>query len=153
MYLENSSNLTIRSLDFNLLPSHPQLVKQLRKLTLHPRSGMNREMNVLFKIIEKRPVEAQVLLAYRSTKLVAWALLSREHSNMVFSNTWKHFEPTDGMLVEIYVDPTYRRQGIGSVLMKVARRKAGSRQLCVAPWDELSRAFYQTFPNYKNKWM
>lgn len=153
MNLENSPGLTIRALDFNLLPQHPELVKQLRKLTLHPHSGMNRELKALFKLMKERPVVAQVLLAYRNRKLVAWALLSRERSDMRFSNTWKHFEPTDGLLVEIFVSPAYRRQGIGSILMKVARRKAGSRRLCVAPWDELSRAFYNSFTNYQNKWM
>ena len=153
MNLKNLFTLTIRARDFNLLPKYPELVKQLRKLTLHPYSGLNREMDVLFKLMEKRPVKAQVLLAYRNRKLVGWALLSRERSDMVFSHTWKRFEPEDGMLIEIYIDPTHRRQGIATELMKVARRKAGVRRLCVAPWDNSSRDFYNSFPTYNTKWM
>lgn len=153
MNFKNLLTLTIRARDFNLLPQYPSLVKQLRKLTLHPYSGLNREMDTLFKLMEKRPVKAQVLLAYRDGSLVGWALLSQERSDMVFSHSWKRFEPEDGMLIEIYVDPDYRRHGIGTELMKVARRKAGVRRLCVAPWDTGSRDFYSSFPTYNTRWM
>jgi GNAT superfamily N-acetyltransferase len=153
MNFKNLFSLTIRALDFNLLPQHPELVKQLRKLTLHPYSGLNKELTLLFRLMESRPVQSQILLAYRNQKLVGWALLSKERSYMVFSNTHSHFEPEDGMLFEVFIHPDYRRQGIGSELMKVARRKATPYRLCVAPWDAQSRGFYNNFLNYRNKWL
>lgn len=154
MNLKNLFTLTLRVVDFNLLPQHPDLIKQLRKLTLYRGSGLDRELDNLTKIIKTRPVKAKVILAYRqSNKLVGWGLLSKEHSAISFYETNEYFEPNDGMLLEIFIDPAFRRQGIGTEIMKVARRKAGPYRLCVAPWDTRSREFYKTFPNYNNKWL
>ena len=153
MNLKNLLSLTIRALDFNRLPQQPELVKQLRKLTLNAWSGMNRELDTLLALTQQRQVKAQVILAYRNKQLVGWALLSKERSSMAFYTTHKHFESSDGMLLEIFIDPDHRRQGIGTEIMKVARRKAKPYRLCVAPWDERSEGFYRTFPNFRNKWL
>jgi GNAT superfamily N-acetyltransferase len=107
----------------------------------------------LLQLMQQRPVQARILLAYRNKKLVGWSLLSKETSAMYFNNTFRQFRPTDGMLFEVYVHPDYRRQGIASELMKVARRKTGIHQLCVAPWDGRSRSFYSKFLHYRAKWM
>jgi GNAT superfamily N-acetyltransferase len=147
----DSFHLTVRSLDANMLPVRPPLVQQLRKLTLHARSGLNRELDQLFELMQKRPVKAEVLLAYHQGKLVGWALLSREHSSMSFPTTWEHFYPSDGTLFEIYVDPAFRRKGIGTKLIQVARRKSKPYRLCIAPWDYQSRSFYGNFQSYGNK--
>jgi GNAT superfamily N-acetyltransferase len=153
MNLKNLFTLTIRALDFNLVPGKPELMKQLRKLTLHSYSGLNRELDSLIRLMDHRPVQAQVLLAYRDKKLVGWALFSKEESAMQFMNTWQRFKPTDGVLFEVYIHPDHRRQGIASELMKVARRKASGTRLCVAPWDERSRGFFSNFMNYRAKWL
>lgn len=153
MNIKNLFTLTVRAVDFNLVAQRPELLKQLRKLTLYAYSGLNREMNGLINTMSHRPVRAQVLLAYKQDKLVAWALLSREPSAMQFMHTDEYFHPSDGVLFEVFVHPDYRRQGIATELMKIARRKAGPYRLCVAPWDERSTSFYSTFKNYKNKWL
>jgi GNAT superfamily N-acetyltransferase len=153
MNAKNFPALTIRARDFNLVAKQPQLLKQLRKLTLYPYSGLNRELDTLLPLSEQRRVKCQVLLAYQSKKLVAWALFSKEESSMRFAITHRRFQPHDGILFEVYVHPDYRRQGIASEMMKVARRKAGAFQLCVCPWDERSRAFYDTFCHYNAKWL
>ena len=153
MNLKNYSSLTIRARDFNLMAHEPELVKQLRKLTLHPYSGLNRELDSLTRMMQQRPVKAQVLLAYRQDKLVGWALFSKEKSDMTFSNTYERFDPNDGILFEVYIHPDYRRQGIASELMMVARRKAKPYRLCVAPWDDQSQKFYNTFTHYGTKWL
>lgn len=153
MNLKNFVSLTIRALDFNLLPDKPELMKQLRKLTLHMYSGLNKEMDNLLRLMEQRPVKAQVLLACHNNKIVGWALFSKEDSSMQFSNTWERFRSSDGYLFEVFIHPAHRRQGIASELMKVARRKAGTSRLCVAPWDERSRGFYSNFLHYRAKWM
>lgn len=150
---KNLFSLTIRALDFNLVPDKPELMKQLRKLTLHSYSGLNREMDNLLRLMDRRPVKAQILLAYRDQKMVGWALLSKEESVMQFTHTYERFQSHHGLLFEVYIHPDYRRQGIASELMKVARRKAGVSQLCVAPWDERSRSFYSQFLHYRAKWL
>jgi GNAT superfamily N-acetyltransferase len=152
MNIVNLLTLTIRVQDFNLIASDRGLIKKLRKLTLYPYSGMNKELNHLEKDAKVRAVDAKVLLAYRSGKLVAWALMSREESDFWFQNTG-YYNPHDGYLLEMFVHPKYQRQGIGTELMKVARRKAGITRLCVAPWDDASEKFYSRFKNYRAKWL
>jgi ribosomal protein S18 acetylase RimI-like enzyme len=159
MSVKNHSPLTIRARDFNLVAHQPELMKQLRKLTLHPYSGLNKELDTLLKIAQQRPVRAQVLLAYHqekigtNPKLVGWALVSKEPSEVTYTNSLEPFHPTDGVLFEVYIHPNYRRQGLASQLIMVARRKAKPYRLCVAPWDEQSRSFYNAFSHYKTKWL
>ncbi len=75
--------------------------------------------------------------------------MSREKSDFYFQRR-DSFDPSDGTLFEVFVNPEYRKQGIGSALMKAARKKAGSTRLCVCPWDYQSERFYQSFDHYKN---
>jgi GNAT superfamily N-acetyltransferase len=146
--MKNSSSLTIGALDFNLVARQPELLKQFRKLTLYPWSGMNQEIDHLLKKIGYRPVSAIALTASQDSRIVGWGLLSKEQSPFEFPTTGGYYYPSDGTLFEIYVHPDYRRQGIGSELLKVARRKAFPSRLCICSWDEQSRGFYNNFPNY-----
>jgi GNAT superfamily N-acetyltransferase len=151
MNLKNLLTLTIRVEDFNLLALRPGALQKLRKLTLHPHSGMNFELDNFERIRRTRRVECQILLAYRDNELVGWAMMSKEPSDYLFPNAHNGFSPSDGYLFEIYIDPDHRKQGIGTELIKVARRKANGTRLCVCPHDYLSRSFFTNFPNYKNK--
>jgi GNAT superfamily N-acetyltransferase len=153
MNLKNLFTLTIRRQNFNLVARQPELLKQLRKLTLYPMSGLNRELDHLVWLAKERPVKTQVLLAYRNQRLIAWALVSKEKSDFQFYNTGEAYDPSQGVLVEMYVNPEYRRQGIGTALMKVAKSQAKSDRLCVAPWDETSVAFYSNFGHYRTRWL
>lgn len=150
MGLTNLFSLKIKTEEFDAVAKKPVLLKSLRKLTLHPGSGMNHELDHLTESAETRSVNAKVLLAYKNKKLVAWALLSREKSDFCFARHYHGYEPSQGALFEVFVAHDYRKQGIGSALLKAARRKAGSARLCVAPWDYQSTRFYQNFSHYKN---
>lgn len=152
MNLKNLFTLTIKVREVNSLVDNPQLVKSLRKLTVFPGSGLNHELDHLLSDAKYRKVNAKVLLACKGDRLVAWALMSKEETDFHFQYTGQ-YRPQDGYLIEVFVDPKFRRQGIGRELMKVARRKAGPYRLCVAPWDERSRSFYQSFSHYKTKWL
>lgn len=143
-------SLKIKTEDFDNVAKKPELLKKLRGLTLHSRSGLNHELNHLTKSAETRSVNAKVILAYHNRELVGWALLSRESSDFSFKCSYDGYEPSKGTLFEVYVDPDYRRRGIGGALVKVARHKAGSMRLCICPWDYQSERFYQTFSHYKN---
>lgn len=150
MNLRNLLTLTIKSEDFNLAVKDPSLLKQLRKLTLHCYSGLNHEIDNLLRTMRAREVKAKVLLAYSGKELVGWALMSREPSDYTFPKK-EGFKEGDGVLFEVFVNPAYRRQGIATEIVKVARRKAGPYRLCICPWDQQSQLFYSKFPNYKKK--
>ena len=150
MNLTNLFSLKIRTEEFNEVAEKPELLNRLRSLTLHPNSGLNYEMNHLLRDAKTRTVNAKVLLAYRKRELVGWALLSREKTDFTFARSFAGYTPDQGSMLQIFVNPDYRRQGIGSALVKAARKKAGSMQLCICPWDYQSEKFYQNFEHYKH---
>ena len=152
MNLINLLTLTIRVEDYNLVADRSGFLQQLRKLTLHPYSGMNCELNRFERVRKTRPVDVKILTAYRNEQLVAWAIMSREPSDFDFLNTGS-FHSGDGILFEVFVDPKFRKQGIGSELIKDARRRANGTRLCVCPHDSVSEKFFNNFKNFKNKEM
>lgn len=148
---ENLKGLTFRSFDFNLVVKKPRLLEKLRKLTLYPYSGLNKELDNLLRLIRKnKSVRAYVLTAFLGEELVGWALLSRETSEYSFPRG-SSFEEGDGVLFEIFVSQNHRRQGIGTQLIKLARRKISGDRLCIVPWDSTSHRFYDNFLNYNHK--
>lgn len=151
MNLKNLFTLTIRVQDFNIVREKPELVSQLRKLTLTPRSGMNYCLDGLEKIAKKRPVQCKILTAYRKQELVGWALLSKEETDFLFLNSCTGFDSSQGTLFQVFIHPAHRRQGIATELLRVARRKASSSRLCVCPWDTGSESFYNGFLNFRFK--
>jgi len=144
-------NLTIRVKTFNEIANDKDLLKKLRKLTLHHFSGMNHELNSFEKIAKIREVEAKIILAYVNDDLAGWALMSKESSDYYFKKSEGGFKPSQGILFEIFISNDYRRQGIGSEIIKIARRKAGPYQLCFAPWNKISNDFYDKFKHYRHK--
>jgi GNAT superfamily N-acetyltransferase len=151
MNLKNLLTLTIRVKDFNLVARQPELLKQLRKLTLGHGSGLNHELDRMLIDIEERSVDCQIILAYRFRKIVGWALLSKENSNFKFINTKLGFNKASGRMFQVFVDPQYRRQGIASEIYKTARKVAGTEALCVSPWDYGSYKFYNNRPDPNRK--
>ena len=146
-----SSNFKFELEDFNDVVKKPGLMRKLRKLTLGYGSGMNSELDHLIDTIKDRKVNCKIIKVLTKNKLVAWALLSRESSSFTFCNINGRFDPKIGTLFEVYVHPDYRRMGIGSELIKIARKRSGSMTICVAPWDSQSSGFYSKFERYKHK--
>ena len=136
------SSLTIRALDFNFIAKRPIFISRLRKLTLNPHSGMNWEMNDILKNAKIRNVNVKALLTYHKSKLVAWALFSKEDSKVTYSQTIK-FRKDYGYLFQVYVSPDFRRQGVGSQLFNKAKKLAGNEAICICPWDDSSNRFYK----------
>ncbi len=143
MNLKNYLTLTISTLDFNLAAQNPDLMRQLRELTLNPRSGMNFELNRYEKIIKERPIKCQVLLAHRLSDLVAWALLTKEDSLFTFPNGY--YDSDRGTMFQVYVHENHRMQGIATELFKKAKEMVGDEILCVCPHDYKSTNFYNRF--------
>jgi GNAT superfamily N-acetyltransferase len=146
--LKNLLSLTVRVEDFNLVAQKPDLLKKLRSLTLHCNSGMNHELNQMLRIINTRPVQCKIIMAFSDRQMVGWALLSREKSDFCFTRSYSGFDPKQGALFQVYVDPKHRRKGIASHLLKVARKRTGATPLCVCPHDYSSDSFYEKFDHF-----
>jgi len=153
MNIKNLLTLTVRTVDFNLVAKQPELLVQLRKLTLSPYSGLNYELNRMLEDVKTREVRCQVLLAYRFRKLVGWAILSKETTQYNFSRSFDGFKAENGMMFQVFVDPTYRRQGIASEIYKKAQHLANNELLHVCPWDERSTNFYARHTTTATKWL
>jgi GNAT superfamily N-acetyltransferase len=103
--------------------------------------------------IEERSVDCQVILAYRFRTLVGWGIFSKETTNFHFSRSPGGFKSEEGRMFQVFVDPSYRNQGIASEIYKRAQQLAGEETICVCPWDDRSTGFYNKFPNVKTKWL
>lgn len=143
--------LSVKIEDYNVVSKKSLFMSKLRKLTLHSSSGMNHELNELEKIIKTRSVKCKIVTAYFDRKLVGWALLSREPSNFTFVNTYSNYNPSQGVLFQVFVDPLFRRKGIGSALVEAGKKYIGSNCLCVCPWDNRSDKFYAKYENINHK--
>lgn len=153
MSLKNLLTLTVRTMDFNLVAHQPELLAELRKLTLSPYSGLNHELNRMLEDVKEREVKCQVLLAYRFRKLVGWAILSKETTHYNFSRSFEGFKAENGVMFQVFVDPSYRRQGIASEIYKKAQQLTNNETLHVCPWDEKSTNFYTRFSSVPTKWL
>jgi GNAT superfamily N-acetyltransferase len=144
---KNVTDFTVRIRDFNIIATKPLILEKLRKLTLHENSGMNYELNHLLRDVKSRTVNCSVLMGYSTGKIVAWALLSKEPSDWYFPSG-ESFSPDKGTLLQIYVDPLHRRKGYASRIVKVAYKKTNKDKLCIIPWDNQSRIFYNTVSKF-----
>src|SRR5260221_12480401 len=142
MNIKNLLTLTVRIVDFNLVARQPELLDELRKLTLSPYSGLNHELTRMLKDAKEREVKCQVLLAYRFRKLVGWAILSKETTQFSFSRSYEGFKAENGVMFQVFVDPSHRREGIASEIYKKAQQLTNNELLHVCPWDEKSTNFY-----------
>lgn len=153
MNLKNLLTLTVRTVDFNLVAKQPELLAQLRELTLSPYSGMNHELNRMLEDVKTREVNCKVLLAYRFRKLVGWGILSKETTHFNFSRSFGGFNAENGMMFQVFVDPSYRRQGIASEIYQKAQQMANNELLHVCPWDDRSTNFYTNQTKTTTKWL
>lgn len=149
--LTGLTGLTVRVSDFNLVAQRPAVIKKLRTLTLNSTSGLNNEIDNLLNLVKRRPVDCKIIRAYLDSKLVGWAILSRENSDFNFPNTDNGFSSDQGVLFEVYVHPEYRRKGVGTKIIETAKKKSGKQPICLCPWNSTSRAFFNNFKKYNPK--
>ncbi len=143
--------MKISTVDFNKVLKQPDLLAELRKLTLHCYSGLNKEMNSLIEINKTRRVNVKAIIAEVCDQKVGWALFSRESSDYHFGPKFNGIEDGynagHGVLFECFVHPLHRKRGVGKALLKKAAKLANGTRLCVAPWDYVSRKFYEGNPD------
>lgn len=137
-------DLIIRVFDFNSIHNDDNFIKQLRKLTINKFSGMNYELNNLSKSAKKRKVKCRIITVIENNEIIAWGLLSREPTDFSFP-TGETYDPIFGFLFQVFVDNKHRKMGIGSEIIKVARRLAGPYKLCIAPHNKSSECFFNKF--------
>jgi len=140
----------IEVIDMNRVLANPKLLSQIKKLTLKPcydgfASGMNVELIMFERLALERRVNASAIVAYLGSEMIGWALCTREASDFVF-NTNQSFVG-QGILFEVYVDPSYRQMGIGSALFRKASETFSDEKLFVCPWDTVSDSFYSKHKN------
>lgn len=152
MILNKLIGLTIRIRDFNIVAGQLGLIKELRQLTIYEGSGMNYELNNFEKISRTRQVNCKILTAHCDNKIVAWAFLSQESTDFFLFYGGEEFHRKYGYLFQVYVDQGYRRQGIASKLIKLAKKKAGRKGLCVSAHDKGSEGFFNKFKSYQAIW-
>jgi GNAT superfamily N-acetyltransferase len=136
-----------KTLPLSKVFADPKLHKQLRKLTLDHWSGMNYELNYLERASEMRSIDAKAILALVDDKIAGWALLSNEDgANCIYESNhgagFTSYRSFQGSLFEIYVSRSYRKQGVGTAILKKAKRLTPRKKLVVVPWDKTSRDFY-----------
>jgi len=146
--INNLYSLNVKMISYAEASKDQSLIPQLRKLTLYPRSGMNYELNRFEVISEYREINASIILSYYQQKLVGWALYSKEPTDFLFP---KHdeYSPNGSVLFEVFVCPEYRKMGIGSEMIKIAKKKAFPEKLSVSAWDNKSIKFYNRFDKWE----
>ena len=138
---------------FDQILNDPKLMNIVRTLTLHKESGLNYEIDHLITVARNsKSVKAKAIIAYEDEEAIAWILMTREESKR-FTPLVICYSSKDGVMVQLYVESSFRRKGIGKNLVKLARRHAGPYKLCVCPWDYKSQKFFisKSFKTLQNK--
>ena len=99
--------------------------------------GMGRMRKQLRKCVEEE--QGWAVIHYNTAGRVdGWTLM--------FSDKWGEYGNTDPdtLVAYFYVDPTKRRQGIGTALMRHAHTLQPEPFVC--PWNDESKGFFNTQP-------
>lgn len=113
------------------------LCSTARRLTLYRTSGMNIALDCYKAESEGRSINAKGIFAFKGEVAVGWCLLTHEGDGMSFS-------PKEGYsCVQIFVDPDYRRQGIGSALLREAAVVAQGTIISCYGWS--NEGFFKPF--------
>jgi len=108
-----------------------ELLSEIYKLTLQPSDGghgsMMRKHLYRWKDQKNPPKKTVAFLISDDDRLIGWSLLT--------GYGW----------FQVYVEQTYRQQGVGTSLVKFAKDycKQHNRNFYVTPWDERSRMFFE----------
>lgn len=137
----------ITTIDANKALQNHYLIKSFRRLTLYQFSGMNCELDDLLDLAKNKKINAKMVMAHINNVMVGWALMSREPSNFRFTkglydkNVAKKYT-----LVEIFINPKYRRKGIGTAILQRALKLTSitkHQPFAVAPHDDPSENLFK----------
>jgi len=109
--------------EMNKIIRDPFLMATCRRLSHGGGSGMNQALDH-YQTLD-RSIDARGIFANLSDKYIGWALCTRETDIY-------YYKPVPGTAAfQIYVDPTYRRKGIGRMLLRKAKSLVPNEDLLV----------------------
>jgi len=132
--MKTASNVKLKIIEMDEIVSTPSLLATARRLTLSPSSGMNNALDYYRELYKQRSVDALGIFAYHQQKAVGWALFTFEDDRFDFTAKDGH------ICSHIFVDPDYRRIGIGSKLMNKVAQMATPDTINVYAWS--NRGFF-----------
>lgn len=127
-------HVSIHHLPINEVFHRPGLLRRLRELTLWERSGMNRFLNRFANDHHVRTIRAKALLAFHSVDILGWSLVTWEDDCVYFLPSVKN-EHQGNVCSHVYVDPNFRRLGIGTALIHRARQLTEPNVMRVYHYD------------------
>lgn len=114
----NHNLLRLKTIEMDDIVSDNELLSVARYLTIFPSSGMNKALDYYRELHKERSVNALGIFAYHMAMPIGWALFTYE------SDAYS-FDPVEGQAcAQIFVQPEYRRQGVGSELIKLVGKMA-----------------------------
>jgi len=119
------SLLKIHVIKMDEIVRDPELLATCRTLSHGGSSGMNMALNYYEQLIQSRSVDAMGCFANYQQSCIGWALVTRETDNF-------HYRPATGTVCfQVYVHHTYRRNGVGTALLKKAKSLVPTENLMV----------------------
>lgn len=144
--------MKLKTFTIKAISKDQKMLKRLRKLTLYPGSGMNQELDDLMAICMSRKVLAKVICAYKNN-IVGWAIVSVEPSSFPFIlGPYMKREAKKYALIELFVQPKYRRQGIGTALINRAKQLKSivkNKSFAIAPPTKGAAKFFKNMDTKK----
>lgn len=121
----HESLISISVVEMDRILKDPNLLATCRRLSYGGSSGMNCALDHYQGLILSRSVDAKGIFAQYHKEYVGWALLTRETDNY-------SYRPEPGTVCfQIFVDGQYRRNGIGSKLLRQAKSLIPAETLLV----------------------
>ena len=137
----NDALLSFKSVEMNVILKDANLLAVTRNLTICAGSGMNTALDYYQTLVNDRKINAQGVYTYYDGVAIGWALVTRENDRL-------YFYPREGYAcIQIYVEPKFRRNGIGAGLLKTATQMSNDI-FNVYSWD--NPAFFAAFLEEKN---
>lgn len=127
---------SIEVIEMDRILADVNLENNCRRLSHGGNSGMNRALDLYRNIRqnEGRSVNAKGVFAKYARNYIGWALWTREADNY-------SFKPKPGVVAfQIYVESTYRRRGVGTMLFQAAQKLVEA--------NEILHVYYVSNPNF-----
>ena len=132
------TELSLKTFEMDEVLKDDAFVARLRQLSLGGFSGMNVALNAFIAEKDNRHIDAKAIVAYMVDKhglgenlsnARGWALWTKDEST-------DRFRKKSGIIFQVYVESSYRRQGIASKLLKKAVALSGNEPTMVYWHDE-----------------
>jgi GNAT superfamily N-acetyltransferase len=116
MTMFNRELVKTQMIEMDHIVADPKMMQIARQLTLGRPSGMNAALDYYTELSARRSVDALGIFATYYGEYIAWCLFTYESDRY-------EFNPGNGCAcAQVFVQPDYRRFGIGRQLIKLAAK-------------------------------